>query len=335
VVELRNDQKQKIVLWKTKSNSLPKQGLIVQFHGNAENQASHLLSLSWLVPYGYDLISFDYRGFGQSEGSTSFESVGQDAQLVFNYLSPILKNYKYKILVGQSLGGFVLASELAKSQIQSAFDLLILDSTFFSFKQMIKGHSSLASFFVSDDTNEMQEKLERLTVPHTLIIHGDKDPVVTIDNALSAHKLIKNSTLWIVEGGHHLDVFTAHHFKYRQRLLEEFHLPINEKADNYKLKHIDKLFLASKLCPIPAREKFKLRLEQELVKFEKSLQNMQIPENCSEQCLCPLYSKIFKKLNSRKLSQAMYRQSILNEAAQKAKCIQEIAPFCKMSDFPK
>src|SRR4051812_3784255 len=45
--------------------------LIAFFHGNGENLSTHFASLAWILPFGYDFMIFDYRGYGRSQGDPS------------------------------------------------------------------------------------------------------------------------------------------------------------------------------------------------------------------------------------------------------------------------
>ncbi|MBF0442988.1 MAG: alpha/beta hydrolase, partial [Oligoflexales bacterium] len=43
-------------------------GVVVQFHGNAQNMTAHVAFVHWLIKYGYYVVAFDYRGYGGSTG---------------------------------------------------------------------------------------------------------------------------------------------------------------------------------------------------------------------------------------------------------------------------
>lgn len=53
-------------------------GTFVQFHGNAENISTHFASLLWVTKHGYNLFTFDYRGYGQSAGTISMPGAHAD-----------------------------------------------------------------------------------------------------------------------------------------------------------------------------------------------------------------------------------------------------------------
>ncbi|HEX7926650.1 MAG TPA: alpha/beta hydrolase, partial [bacterium] len=44
-------------------------GTVIHFHGNAANISNHLYAVRWLPKAGYNVLLFDYRGYGDSAGS--------------------------------------------------------------------------------------------------------------------------------------------------------------------------------------------------------------------------------------------------------------------------
>src|SRR3989339_1821183 len=53
----------KLTGWFFPSSSKKVKGTVLQFHGNAQNISTHYLSQIWLIQKGYNLMTFDYRGF--------------------------------------------------------------------------------------------------------------------------------------------------------------------------------------------------------------------------------------------------------------------------------
>lgn len=110
-----------------------KMGLVLQYHGNAENMSSHYNFLAWIAHHGYDLLTFDYRGYGQSEGQASVKGLTLDSQAALDFALKIKKERGYKklIIIGQSLGGSLLLKTLSDTKnFQKEIDLVILDSSF-------------------------------------------------------------------------------------------------------------------------------------------------------------------------------------------------------------
>lgn len=58
----------KLLFWDVQSKKNDPENLILYFHGNAQNISSHIFNLLWLAENTSDIIIFDYRGYGLSEG---------------------------------------------------------------------------------------------------------------------------------------------------------------------------------------------------------------------------------------------------------------------------
>ncbi len=104
-------------------------GVVLFCHGNAGNIAHRLESIQIFHRLGLDVLIFDYRGFGQSEGKPSESGTYKDAEAAWRYLVEDRQVNPNEIIVfGRSLGAAV-ASWLAHSHTPGA---LILESSFTS-----------------------------------------------------------------------------------------------------------------------------------------------------------------------------------------------------------
>ncbi len=83
-------------------------GTVIHFHGNAANVTNHVALIAWLPHAGYNVLMFDYRGFGQSEGRPTRTGTINDGHAVVDYMKT-RPEYDAKRLFayGQSLGGAV------------------------------------------------------------------------------------------------------------------------------------------------------------------------------------------------------------------------------------
>lgn len=53
---------------------------MIHVHGNAGNMSAHWPLVSWLPERNVNLFMFDYRGFGESEGTPSQEGLLDDTK---------------------------------------------------------------------------------------------------------------------------------------------------------------------------------------------------------------------------------------------------------------
>jgi len=165
----------------------PPRGTIVQFHGNAGNITGHVGILLWLVEHGYNLFVFDYRGYGRSEAEPSPSGLYRDALAALRETERLHRTYAAEgllVIIGQSLGGAVVLKALEDFKATLPVDLLVLDSTFASYRNValrVTGNSfpgvllkPLAWLLISDayaaDLRRSQHRL--------LVLHAQRDPTV-------------------------------------------------------------------------------------------------------------------------------------------------------------
>ncbi|HET9238242.1 MAG TPA: alpha/beta hydrolase [Oligoflexus sp.] len=165
----------------------PRKKLIIHFHGNAENMTSHFMFTAWLSEKGFDVLTFDYRGYGRSTATPpTREGLVEDGCAVFRWVAqhPVLKTYEVHV-IGQSIGGAVAIASLAhcpELPVQS----LIIDSSFSSYRRIARqklGGFFLTwplqyplSFLVTDDWSPI-DGIAKLSMK-MLFLHNPHDPVV-------------------------------------------------------------------------------------------------------------------------------------------------------------
>ena len=101
------------------------------FHGNAGNIGDRVPHIALLNGAGFDVLAFDYRGYGRSAGRPSERGTYEDARAARDALGPGRTFY-----LGESLGG-AIALELAIHHPPAG---LILQSTFTSVRAMARLH---------------------------------------------------------------------------------------------------------------------------------------------------------------------------------------------------
>jgi len=150
-------------------------GTVLFCHGNAGNISHRLETVLLLNKLDLNVLIFDYRGFGKSEGSPSEEGTYRDAEAAWNYVTTIQKKDPKKVIIhGRSLGGAV-ASWLAVKHTPS---MLIIESSFTSMRDIARHHCSFtpALAIISYEYNSL-EKVKDLRCP-LLIIHSTDDEVI-------------------------------------------------------------------------------------------------------------------------------------------------------------
>ena len=150
-------------------------GVILFCHGNAGNISHRLDSIQIFHRLGLDVLIFDYRGYGQSEGKPSEIGTYLDAEAAWQYLVKERQVMPDKIIVfGRSLGGAVVAHQ-ARTHKPGA---LILESTFTSVPDLAANvypflPVKLMSLFKYDTAGY----LKGVTCP-ILIVHSPDDEMM-------------------------------------------------------------------------------------------------------------------------------------------------------------
>lgn len=150
-------------------------GTLLFSHGNAGNIAHRLHSIRQFHSLGLNVLIYDYRGFGESEGKPTEPGTYLDVKAAWDYLLKERKIAPQEIIIfGRSLGAAV-AAELA-SQNPSAG--VILESAFTSVPDMAASlYPWLPVRLLSRYQYNNLEKITRITSP-LLLVHSRGDEIV-------------------------------------------------------------------------------------------------------------------------------------------------------------
>lgn len=191
-----------------------RKGVVLYFHGNADNLNRWGHVSSDFLRRDYDVIMMDYRGFGKSDGKATEKNMYEDASTIYNYA---LKDYRPEeiILYGRSLGSGV-ASDLASSVKANK---LLLETPFYSIPDVVKEKYPFVLLVVNMNFQFPNfQNIEQLDIP-VHIFHGTKDKIVPYKSADKLRKLLKEHDSFLtIPGGGHKDLPTFS--SYQERLSE-------------------------------------------------------------------------------------------------------------------
>ena len=183
---------------------------VVWFHGNAGNISHRVSNIGYLHRLlRTNVFIFDYRGYGQSQGSRfslSEEATYRDAEGAMAYLRSRrdLAGTRF-VYFGRSLGAAV-AVELARHDPPAG---LILETTFSTLKDVARVHYPFVPLFFLQTTYETVRKLPEIRVP-ILILHGDHDEVVPLEQAERLYAAANEpKTLHVIHGARHNDTYVV------------------------------------------------------------------------------------------------------------------------------
>lgn len=181
-------------------------GTVLFCHGNAGNISHRLESIAVFRRLGMNVLIFDYRGYGLSEGSPDEEGTYRDAEAAYRYLREERAIPAEEIIIfGRSLGGAV-AIELAR-RAQAAG--LICEATFTSAVEMGKLiFPSLPVGLLVRNKYDSISKVGGLELP-VLFIHSPEDDLVPYEHGLALFQAAAEPKEFLPIAGGHGDGFLA------------------------------------------------------------------------------------------------------------------------------
>lgn len=220
-VELISKDGTRLHGWWIVNKGAASRGTVVFSHGTAGSMGHHLGFVIWLVKAGYEVLIYDYRGYGQSKGITDRRGMIQDARAALEYAGNQRRpGGQLVISYGHSLGGAKSVAAIAEGETPK-LRAVITDATFASYRQMARFMGGkLAADLVSDELSPVDHIAKISPIP-LLIIHGKKDPVVPFSQAEKLFEAAKKpKTLFEVKDGHHGNSLWQDKGAYRKRMLE-------------------------------------------------------------------------------------------------------------------
>lgn len=204
-------------------------GTILFLHGNAENVSTHIGSVAWLPAEGFNIFLIDYRGYGLSEGMPTLDGLHRDVAAAIETVFAIDGVDANRVaLFGQSLGGSIAITALARSPHKRRFAALIVEGAFSGYRSIAREALARTWFtwplqwplsFAVDDEYQPIEAIARISPVPVLIVQGEEDPVVPVSHAEALYAAAREpKSLWLVPRAGHIDVFRWP--QYRDRLLE-------------------------------------------------------------------------------------------------------------------
>jgi fermentation-respiration switch protein FrsA (DUF1100 family) len=176
---------------------------VIVFNGNAGNRAFRAPLANAFARANFDVLLFDYRGFGDNPGSPTEDGLKNDARAARNYVvTRAGVDRRRLIYFGESLGTAV-AAELAVEHPPAA---LILRSPFTSMTDIGGHHYSLLPVrWLLRDRFATIAHIARINAP-LLVIGGDQDRIVPIEHTRRVYEAAREpKSLLVIRGADHND----------------------------------------------------------------------------------------------------------------------------------
>jgi uncharacterized protein len=176
---------------------------IVYHHGATGSLQDYWQRIEWLYQTGCDVIVYDYRGFGQSTGRSTFTTLSEDARHVDQYIRTLQELDTSTIVhYGYSFGGIAAISAATTPTTHA----LIVESTFAS-SQDVANSATLFTFpasFFFEGTFDNGKELRRVRCK-TLVLHSEDDTFAEFNTSVGALLQASHNSLLlrtVPNGGH-------------------------------------------------------------------------------------------------------------------------------------
>ena len=184
-------------------------GIVFYHHGNAGSLASWGLKAIDFTTKGYDVLFYDYRGYGKSSGRIKNEKMlFSDASIIYKEL---LYDYKERdvIVYGTSLGTGVAAYIAHENHPNK----LILETPYFNFYDVAKFHYPYLPNSILLNYHFKTDKYLPKVKSKVFLFHGTEDETVPYSSSERLEKLSDNITLFTIDEGSHnnLNSFKDYH----------------------------------------------------------------------------------------------------------------------------
>jgi uncharacterized protein len=162
--------------WWVPAAAADRRGHVLLLHGNAGNIGDRVPHVELLAAAGFDVLAFDYRGYGRSSGRPDEQGTYRDARAALGALLGQDGVDPSRVLyLGESLGG-AIALELALGSPPAG---LVLQSTFTSIRDMARLHYPLIPRAAVPDAYPSLRLIGGLRAP-LLCLHGERDEIVPL-----------------------------------------------------------------------------------------------------------------------------------------------------------
>jgi fermentation-respiration switch protein FrsA (DUF1100 family) len=201
--------------WRLYSDK-PASGTILFFHGNGENISTHMANVYWLVDEGYDVLMFDYRGYGKSQGLPDLDLIVKDAQGMIGYAVEHSSAGTGPIIIGHSFGASLSIYAVAHSRYKDRIRALVSIAAFSDYHEVAQDVLSRnwlfwlfqwpLSFTIDDSYSPLESVAEVSPVP-LLLMHSRQDEMIDYHHVMALFDAAAEPKTLITVTGDHNHVF--------------------------------------------------------------------------------------------------------------------------------
>jgi fermentation-respiration switch protein FrsA (DUF1100 family) len=208
------------------ANSPRAHQVLLLCHGNAGNISTRLHFYRAWLELGLSVFTFDYRGYGRSEGRPGEEGTYRDARAAVGWLRQKGFARENIIVLGKSLGGGV-ASEL---MLREPLGGLILQSTFTSIPDLgCELYPWLPVRRLHRIHYDTVNRLLKINVP-VLVAHSRSDDLIGFHHAERNFQAANEPKQLLEIGGNHVSVIEDGRAEYLKGMEQFFTKHLNHVA---------------------------------------------------------------------------------------------------------
>ena len=193
---------------------------VVFSHGNSGSIGYHLGFVAWLAESGFNVMLYDYRGFGKSGGTVERRGMINDVKAAFRYVSTRSDVDANRLVsFGHSLGGAKSITALAEAPVKG-LRAIIIDGTFASYQAMARIIGGKLGASVVTDEFSPKDFVSKLSPVPLLVVHGTRDEVVPVSQGRELFDAAAEpKTLFEVKTGRHGNSLSGDNGAYRKKLV--------------------------------------------------------------------------------------------------------------------
>lgn len=178
-------------------------GIVYYHHGNRDSLLRWGHQYRLFQRLGYDVLIYDYRGYGKSEGYPNETNLYEDARGWYDWIRDQGYPPEQIIVYGRSLGAVPATNISGNAPVGQ----LILETPFASLRSLFYDlFPWMPNLFAVQYTMSNLEALRHVDAPVT-VFHGSKDQIVPLRNAVQLRSGLKRDDQFIIiDGGYHNDL---------------------------------------------------------------------------------------------------------------------------------
>lgn len=225
--------------WYLPTPARPARGTVLHLHGNAANISGHWPFVGWLPAAGYNVLTFDYRGFGRSGGKVTREGTIFDAEAALDYLRGRQDVAGQRvILFGQSIGATIAAVIASRRHGQIA--AVVMDSAFTGYRDIAAHHiyrnpaMLLIAWWFPFGVSKSLDAIDHVPLispTPILFMHGTADRIVPPAMSQRLYEAAREpKEIWLIEGMDHMEVWEEKLPEASRRLDKFVQRAVNKQA---------------------------------------------------------------------------------------------------------